>query len=925
MNSTNLQKKVELVLPLIKDNDVAKRHLYEKIDFNWLEVLKKENVFQPDILLSKTLNDGYYQDWIEGRYLSRISNDLPQQVYDVVATLNFENHTNPLVYEITTEIIANVADRVDVAKMVDVITNDDWIGKKGRTTFMSFKLKDLVAKLILKKDFDLLNKLLRTLLSFNLPSDYLEASKTRFVDPVPLIEMYSLQEILQELSKIKFKNKSNLDSIIGTLVYSFDKYLELSKDAKEYKERDTYEDYSFIWKSAIDYDKDYPYEIKEDFVISIRDLLLNNIEMVDSETLKILARSKKRIFNRIGLYISSKANICENYVTEEIKENIDDRQNIHELRQLLVSRFDTFSEKSKSEILTKIDDSFLDLEEKFQVGYKSELIKPISKFLTREQSEKYKKFIKNKHKYIPRYRFSGMRSGPNSRYSREQLLGKSTQQLIEIFVEDERWFEEHPHNEEMYSPRGVGRVWQPIVIDRYEDYQRNLMEYDPSKILPLYIAILLNGVGEVVSKDLKVDWGKILEYVEYLLAQYKKGYFVESKIKDSFDVGDKEEVIISILRLLENGLTGNNVISISLKEKVWKIIDNIFSITNDTDESFVEKNDKDYFTNSINSIGGLLLHNVYNYGFWVINKKKLKSYPDEMVEFISTFIDKHIGYKTGISVMGKYLPWTYGYNLALFNKQKDKLLPINDKSIRYIAWETYLANTIFKKTYQELRGVYIQSIKELNQDIPDRRYWADPKNTLLEHIMVGYIHKLDNPDEKESLFDILLKTKNVKQIAYAVDFVGRAYSSSDNKKKKNLPKDQISQIKKIWEIVLEKCTYPEIFENFGWWIKKDYYEDNLWLLEMLNKTLEKSNGYIDPDFRVLEQLNLLASEYALLVAHALDKMVKSTRKEKTYYFRDKEVGLIIETLESQSINEVSILTKDIRDTLVGYGYTQYSQ
>lgn len=156
-------------------------------------------------------------------------------------------------------------------------------------------------------------------------------------------------------------------------------------------------------------------------------------------------------------------------------------------------------------------------------------------------------------------------------------------------------------------------------------------------------------------------------------------------------------------------------------------------------------------------------------------------------------------------------------------------------------------------------------------------------------------------------------------------FVGRAYSSSDNEKKKSIGKEQIVRIKQIWETVLEKCKDAEIFENFGWWIKKDYYKDNKWLLEMLNKTLDKSNGYIDPDFRVLEQLNLLVIDYPLLVAQALDKMVRSTKKEKTYYFRDKEVGLIIEQLEGKGNDDVNTLTKDIRDTLVGYGYTQYSK
>ncbi|MBN1971903.1 MAG: hypothetical protein JW870_21280 [Candidatus Delongbacteria bacterium] len=927
MNEAKLQQKLCKVLPLIKDNDIAKRHFYEKINSNWLETLTTKGVFQPDTSLSKISDDGYYQDWIEGRYLSRISNNFPQAVYNVITVLELESHTNPLIYEILTEIVANVATKVDVTIMVEKIINEKWIGSKGRTTFMSFKLKDLVSNLISALNFDLLNNLLKSLLSFNLPENYLEISKKRFIDPIPLIEVYSLEEILKEISQVDFEDKKVLDMIIETLVISFDKYLELAKDVEDYKESDEYEDYSFIWKSSIDYDKDRLHEIKEDFVIAIRDLLIKNIEIIDSETLELLSKSKKRIFRRIKLFIYSRANLPENLVVSEVINNVEDRHNIHELRQLLVLKFNTITKKNKSEILKKINGSFsdLDIEERFKIGYKTELLKPIAKYLTEDEKEQYKEYIQNEHEYIPSYQFSGMRSGPNSRYSKDQLLEKSHQQLVELFIEDQKWFEENTHNEEMYSPRGLGRLWQSIVAENYKLYQDNLPIYDPSKILPLYIYHLLNGIEEVANKDIKVNWNKIIHYIEYLLKLYEEGKFVDSIINDSFDVGNKEEVMISILRLVENGFKGKNLIPISLKSKLWGIITKVFDIAKDTDESFVEKNDKDYFTHSIKSIGGLILHNVYYYGFWLINKRKLQSYPKEIVDFISTFIDEHIDYKTGLSVMGKYLPWTYSYSSNLFSKQKEKLLPISDKKIRYVTWETYLANTIFLKPYQKLRDIYVQAINELNQAIPERRYRVDPKNTLLEHIMVGYIHQLDNTKEKETLFDILLNTKSVKHIAYAIDFVGRAYASSDNERKKSIGEEQIVRIKQIWETVLEKCKDAEIFENFGWWIKKDYYKDNEWLLEMLNKTLDKSNGYIDPDFRVLEQLNLLVIDYPLLTAQALDKMVKSTKKEKTYYFRDKEVGLIIEQLESQSIEEVNKLVKDIRETLVGYGYIQYSK
>lgn len=926
MNKKSNQQKLKELLPIINNNDVAKRHFYEKIDASWLKDLVDADALKLDLSLSTISDDQYYRDWIEGRYLSRISKDNPQGVYDVIKSLDLKDQTNPLIYEIIIEVLVNVAETNDVTEVVHKIISENWIGNKGRATFLSFKLKDLISNLIKTQSFDLINTLLSTLLAFRLPDNYLETSKRRFTEPLAVIESYSLEEILKEISGVKYKDENQLVQILKTISNAFDHYLELTRDLKEYENDSEYEDYSFIWKSAIDYDKDRLHDIKEDFVIAIREVIINNPEIIGRKVIETLSGYKKRIFQRLRLYLAGKITISEEIIVQEILNNITDRHNIHELRELLISKYALLSKENKRKVLNKIGESFSDSEEKYRTAYKAELIKPIADYLTDAEKVEFESILSSQWEYVPSYRFNGMKSGPNPRYSKDDLLAKSHAELVEIFKEDEIWFNKNVHNEGMFSPRGLGRLWQTIVTEKYEDYINNLSIYDPREILPLYINHLLTGLEASTSNyDSKVNWAKLIFYSEWILEIYEKGDFHTPSEKDSFDVGDNEEVLISLLRLLENGLRGKNSISITLKEKVWGIITKIYNLAHDTDESFVEKNDKDYFTHSINSIGGLLLHNIYYYAFWVINKKKLKSYPDEVIEFISGFLDSHLEYKTGASVMGKYLPWTERYSKLLFDKQKEKLLTIDDKGIRYVSWETYLANSIFLEPYRKLRDVYIQSINELGSDIPDRRYWADPKNTLLEHVMVGFIHELDDPTEKKTLFDLLLETKRTKEIAYAVDFVGRAYASSDNQSKKNLPEKHLQRIKSIWEIVLKSNLDSEVYENFGWWVKKDYYNDNKWLLQMLINTLNKSNGYIDPDFKVLEQLNLLAEESPTLVGEALEKMVKSTKKEKTYYFRDKEVILIIEKLEKNTNKAVLNHIKEIRDTLVGYGYTQYAK
>lgn len=922
----NKKDKIKKIRKLIAYNDVAKKHFYKEIDDTWLLELDSEGMFTLEDSLSVVSSEGYYPDWIEGRYLSRISNIKPSEVLKILEELDTKDHTNPIIFEVYIEVLSNIADAVDISELIKKIVENKWIGNKGRVTFLSYKIKDLFSKLVETNQFDNIILILKEVLKFNLPDDYLEKSKERFIQPIPRIESYTLEEILKELTTIKFDEAEELKQILEVLTSGFNEHLNLARKVKDYTNEDPFEDYSFIWKSGIDYDKDRLHDIKEDFVIAIRDIIKNNSHLVSADIIGLFDKYNKRIFERIKLFSLSHKDLTidEKVIVDTIIKNIPDRHNIHELRKLLASKYQRISTTNQKKILDQIKESFADRDDNIQIANKADLIKPIAEHLSKSEKELFEEVIQSKAEYVPSYRFSGMRSGPNSNYSREEIESISHEDRVNIFRKDEEWFYENTHNNEMYSPRGSGRLWQAIVADNHKEYINNLKIYNPKELLPLYIYHLLNGIELKSDEFTNTEWKKVISYVEWILKIYKEDKIHKPKSNDSFDVGDKEEILMAILRLMENGFKGKGLYPKALKDRVWKIITEIYSTYAELDETFVEENDKDYFTHSINSIGGLILHNVYYYGFWVIDQSENKVYPDEVVGFLSTFLEKHPDYKTGKSVMGKYLPWTQRFSGTLFNKQKNTLLPKDNMSVRYIAWETYLANTIFREAYQELREIYELSIKELASDIPDRRYWADPKNTLLEHIIVGYIHSLDKPGLDKTLFDLLLETKGIDDIAYAIDFVGRAYISSDNPKKQNLGKKELERICSIWETVLNKKLDSKVFENFGWWIKKGYFDDN-WLLDKLISTLKKSNGHIDPDFKVLEQLTLLADKFPKQVGEVLELMVKSTNKEKTYYFRDKEIMLIIEKLEVSDDEEAKQHAKEIRDTLVGYGFTKYTK
>lgn len=919
MTSKNIAvEKVKAAIDTYKGNIVAKRYFFRNIDLKWLQPLNAQRIFQHSLI--DPINEN---EWPEGDYLLRVSEKAPEQVYEILVGLDIKETSNSRVYEEILEILSKITKFTDIEEVLDRVIAQKWFESKGRYHLLSYRVDDLVNAFIESKNYTLLGKLLEATLKFDKPVEYLDQEKRRYLDPQPYIEKHTLSNILEKLSTLEISDDADFSRALLALVNSLDQYLDIKFLLRSYETRDTSEDYSFVWKPSLYTDKDRLHQLNENLVVALRDFSVRNMTHF-SHIYEELNKKKYRIFGRLKLYILSKNEPLDlKLCLSEILDNIPNENNIDELRELLKVSFSHFVEKDKETILNEIDNAFSTAKESYQTAHKAYLLKIIEDQLDESSKGRFSDVLASPFEYSTSFTSSGVRSGSNSRISKTQLEESNMNDVVKLLKSEETFYIENPRNNELYSPRGFGRLWQSVITEHIDLYVDNLDNFKLEEILPLYIYHLLNGIQDAVVKDSKINWLKVLMYIEDTLEKYKTNNIYVSAMEDSFEMGDKEEVLFAILRLIEKGLRGKNAMSIKFQTRVWRIINLINSIGIDMDESFIEKNEEDYFTYSINSIYGLLLHNVHYYALWVARKKDLSELPTEFQDFIRKFIKDSPNYKTGISVIGYFLPWTAMYAKKLFEDIKEHVLPVNNPEIRYVAWEAYIVNNVYGKAYQELREYYEIALSDINKDLPKRRYWADVKEKLVEHIVVAYMYDLDVKGQS-TLLKKLIEEGDTSQLKHVLDFAGRAYVSPHKSNKGVVDSRMVTKLEKMWNLFLSKKLSSSVYETFGWWIKKDFYSSNKWLFDQAMKTLNLSKGYLDPDFIVLEQLVKLVRDYPLETVLMLEKLVKSTNKEKIYYFRDKEILAILSQAEKAKSDEVRAHSKEIRDTLVGFGFDQYA-
>lgn len=226
---------------------------------------------------------------------------------------------------------------------------------------------------------------------------------------------------------------------------------------------------------------------------------------------------------------------------------------------------------------------------------------------------------------------------------------------------------------------------------------------------------------------------------------------------------------------------------------------------------------------------------------------------------------------------GHYLPtfyfrgakWTLSHLNTIFPTDPGKY------HLYLAAWEGYLSANLFEEIFfdEQVQRLYHRGLnveKELT-----RRYYRDPDAGIATHLALATIAYHQKFTFNHPLFVAFWKEVTTKQKGEFVSDVGRLYIASDTDRLTEfLARDPEARevLRKLWDWVLENCTEPEVFAEFGFWmaIKKDVFEKK-WLTEHIRLTLEKSGGDLEWDHgltQIIEELCDASPEDFLSIARS---------------------------------------------------------
>ena len=498
----------------------------------------------------------------------------------------------------------------------------------------------------------------------------------------------------------------------------------------------------------------------------------------------------------------------------------------------------------------------------------------------------------------------------------------SAEENIKFFI---KWKPSNDHFDD--SRLGLAREFSKVVQKNPNYYSKNAGHLDNDELRPVYLYQYYSGLIESLkNKDTKINWNEVIKLSISVIDKAQKDELLKDNFEEDGFILDWDTALQYIANLFEVSLN-NDLIDVSLRENVWKIIAFICENKNPTleyEKKYGRDNDDNYSL-SINTTRGVAFHALFAYIFWADRKLKLKNKKGSRIVIeAKNILEKHLNIKDEPgniiqSVYGRYFHWMYVYDKEWTKSLVNKIFPLDNTKRRYSAWETYLLGAVSEKTYFILQPQYEKAIKELSTGVQIGKSAVNPRERVVHHLMIALFYEII--DFQNPLLNSFYNEVRGKYKKEAVNFAGRYYVSSNND---GHSKPSLQRMKEFWEWRIEKSNSSSELEDFGWWIKEDFF-DNKWMLEMLVKTLEKTNGYIEADFRVIEALDKLSKNYPELVAKALLLCVKTRNYEhrSMLLLSNEKIKSIVAVLFQYENEEVSILVEEIIDNLLKLGEEEY--
>ena len=865
---------------LLSRNRESYGYFFRKIDSAWLPFLKERKLIHPSREVAE--------------YLARIASDSPEYVMTLIQTLNTSQDdwaARRALVEAALRVPGQMA-----ARLIGKIKKESWIRSASAWALLP-PLTDLFAKLVSEAQFREAKLLAECVLSEIVPED-----RAAIRD-----DTFQLGELLKGFTLVPGENlKSFAQLLVSCLVRAI-------------RSQHSSPNLSSISRPAIepsDQNWNHP-DIPNQLVDAVRDSIERYIERLQPSDAREFIQETFRdepyysIFKRLKLHVYR---LHPAWFKDEIDGDIlallDEKDTWHEYALLIRRVFPEVSRLVRQRFLKLIDEGPRgERGEEYIRFWKRRRLALVRDALSPDERCRYAPLLGegNAESSPDDWNFLTKQTfwfGPTSPYSEQELLDMPLNQLIDHLITwqpSEQWG--------CPSSDGLGRQFAQAVLKTPEKFLAGIELFVDPRLKPVYLCHLLFGIREALKTAKEMPWDDVLNLLRTIVDRAKLSSLTKSGAEFEPDWTD---VFKEIGALIQAGLSPHVPVPVGpdARDVIWEIVQFLCEHPEPTPE-YEREFGLELVTMSINAVRGRGFHALFAYIFWWdrhFGNKGHGRIPPEAKPILEMHLDPMMDSSSAVrSVYGDYFPWLFSYDPEWARSLVEPLFPAANPVLRYAAWETYLARDLFDEVFRELKPQYQTAINDLNHRIPERKYWSDPSQGLAKHMMIAYIHGLD-----DELCRSFFATATPELRGAAVSYAGRA-----------LCKDNRSdRLHKFWEWRLSVSRNLEELREFGWWIQPDRF-DNEWMLDKLLRTLKITNGDINPQFTVLQVIAALSKDYSLTSVRILECIVRSRAADRLLLMHNESLFDALSRIRAFGNSEAVGAVELLVDYLTKLGFESY--
>ncbi len=920
---------------------------------DWLEHLWEAKMFSDPPPLKREGEYIQFLVWPESRYLARIASLKP----DLVCKIIFEmaDTDNVRVYEDLADATLQMPPPI-AARLIKKIKK--WALSRYHL-LLPEKLGSLVAHLAKGGQIDEALELATILLEvLPDPKREIEHEKNNLYllppQPIARFEKWVYEQIVKNHIPVLVEAAG-----MRALILLCD-ILESAVHLSQRRNEVVYEDYSYIWRPAIeDNPQNHTYSIKDVLVPAVRDAA-ETIARTDvtkiPEIILLFEKRPWKIFHRIALHILRLfPDTSHKILTAQMmdRELFDDISMTHEYALLLGKHFGKLSEEQENVIFNWIDEGpdltdYAEFREKtsgnrpskeelvdYRETWQRDHLVWFKEHLSGKWKERYELLIRiygePAHTDFARYS-SGTWVGPRSPKSSDEIEKMSVDLIIDFLGS---W---QPSGESMTSsPEGFGRMLSSVIA---KDPVRFSTEADKFIGLdPTYVRACISGLEESLKQKKKVKWSAILKLCIWVVKQPREIPDRDISIRDiDPDWGWTRR---HIANLLEMGVQkGIGQIRINKRKEVWKIL---YILSKDpdpspeTEDGYKKSKSMDPATLAINSVRGEAMNAVILYALWI--RRHLQRLPDKEINLnrgleamseVREVLEEHLDTSKDSSlairsVYGRWFPWLVLLDPVWSKNHITEIFPTDphDRAYKDAAWEAYLYFCApYNNVFDILGNQYKNAVEHLGEIREGEKRLADPDQRLAEHLMTFYWRGKLEMDEPEGLFNRFWNEAPATVRGHAIEFIGRSLKNTVGK----VPPEVLLRLRNLWETrhgeaEKEPGKHSEEMGSFSWWFYSEKFDDK-WAINQMMRALEIS-GKTQSDNLIMERLAVLVDKMPKEAIQCLELIARHDREGWSILgWRDYTRTILTKAFQS-SDPKIREVVKHLVNYLLSRRYYEY--